>query len=93
MNKMNIYVEEYLGRKIKVLNSSDKTKIGIEGFVLNETKKTFQIKTNEEIKTIPKVGCIFEIHTDRKYLIDGDKIILRPEERLKLGKKLGCNNG
>lgn len=88
---MNAYVEEYLGRKITVKNSSDIQKIGLSGYVLDESKNVFTIKTKNDVKKIPKKGSEFEIIIDNlKYLIKGDLIEIRPEDRVRLMKKLGC---
>jgi len=87
---MNAYTAEYLGHNILVKKSSDKTKVGVSGIVLDETKNTFVIKTNEQskkegIKNIPKKGSEFEIEIDNvKYLISGEKILIRPEDRVKI---------
>ena len=70
-----------------MLNCPDLSKIGIEGFILNETQKTLVIETQDGTKMIPKKDCVFDIYFDKWVKIEGNKILLRPEDRIKLAKK------
>jgi len=79
-----------LGRLVKVFLSSDKSKIGISGKIIDETRNMIYIRTKEDIKKIPKKGSKFEIYIDKWEKVDGDRIIYRPEDRIKLVKKLRC---
>lgn len=51
---LNVKDCDNLGKKIKVINSSDNTKINIEGLVIYETDKLLTIKTKNNIKKIKK---------------------------------------
>ena len=76
--------DEFLGRFVKIYKSSDISKENIEGIILNETKNMFYILSKDKILKIPKKECIFMF--DNK-VIDGKKILFRPEERIKKIKK------
>lgn len=81
---MNKYQQEYIGKKIKIIQSENKQQQNIEGKIIDETKNTFTIKTkSKEIKII-KQGKTFEINGEK---IKGEKITKRPEERIKIKEK------
>jgi RNase P/RNase MRP subunit p29 len=80
MNIPKYYADEFLGKQIKVENSSDRLKIGIKGFVYNETKKMFFIKTKDGIKKIPKEYNVFLIDGN---IMEGNLLNYNPEDRIK----------
>jgi len=52
---LNLKDIDLIGKEIKIINSSDLTKIGVNGIVINETKNIVVIrKKNNEITTIKK---------------------------------------
>jgi len=80
------YTEIFLGKRVKIINSSDISKLNIEGTIIEETKNMFFIKTKkqEEVKKIPKKECIFniEINGENK-IIDGKEICYNLADRIK----------
>jgi len=89
---------EFIGLWLKIISSSNKNNVGIEGKVIDETKNTFtlQTKPTEEKerqisgrKKIIKNQCSFEItfKDNSKIQFSGKKIALRPEDRIKRLKK------
>lgn len=79
-----IYAAEFIGAKIKVIGAANRDLQGIEGSIIDETKNAFKIRTNrQEEKTVLKKNATFIIN-DAK--VNGDEIIKRPEERIKLKK-------
>lgn len=79
-----ILTEIFLGKNIKVINSCDKSKIDLEGIVLNETKNCFEIKTDKGNKNIPKKECIFNIEINGvNEKINGEEICYNIAERIK----------
>jgi len=80
MKKSKKYAENFIGKYIKIISSSDPNQIGIEGIVIYETKNTFHILKGEKIKIIPKKPNIFLINNQ---IIEGYKILFTPEMRLK----------
>lgn len=82
----NIFKHEFIGLKIKVVDSSHPGFIGIEGKVVNETKNTIKVEDNKgKEKIIPKKVSVFhfELHDGRKVEIEGKIIVARPEDRIK----------
>ena len=78
---------ELIGLKVSIVSSPDASIQNISGTVINETKNTLQLQSNDKIKTIQKLGNTFlfykyNIHIPGKYLIG------RPEERLTKVRKL-----
>ncbi|MDD3083906.1 MAG: ribonuclease P protein subunit [Candidatus ainarchaeum sp.] len=80
INNKNILVHEMIGMNVKVIESSDKQRIGVKGKIIDETKNTFIL---EGKKIIPKKECVFEFDIGEKVIVNGKDILKRPEERLK----------
>ena len=79
---------DFHGAILTVMNSTNKNNIGINGIVLFESRRTFNLLNKKnEIKTLLKNGCVFQ--TDIKYngmkiLIYGDNFIYKSAERTKI---------
>jgi len=81
---MMIHSAEFIGAQIKVIKAANKSLEGTEGSIVDETKSTFKIiNTKNEEKTLLKKGAVFLINNQR---INGNDILRRPEERIKLKK-------
>jgi ribonuclease P protein subunit POP4 len=84
LNENKKLSQVFLGKKIQVINSSDRSKIGINGFVLNETKNCFEIETIVGKKIVPKKESIFNIELNGvNEKIDGKDICYNLSERIK----------
>jgi RNase P/RNase MRP subunit p29 len=85
MNCNNLIRQELIGKKIKIINSSNKNIINLEGMIVDETYHTFKILIDEQIKVIFKKKLLFAVEIDdNKVIINGDDINKRPEERIKV---------
>ncbi|MFH1396526.1 MAG: ribonuclease P protein subunit [archaeon] len=82
MRKEKTFPDELIGKEIKIINSKNKTYLGLEGKIVDETRNTIQIETKTGIKTVLKSAIDFEIK-DSGQKIKGITIKKRPEERLK----------
>jgi ribonuclease P protein subunit POP4 len=84
----NLVRHELIGLKVKIKDSSNKSQIGLEGRVIDETFKILKIETNKGEKSIPKdiAIFIFTLPNGTKVQVDGKILIGRPEDRIK--KKL-----
>ncbi len=83
----NIIKHELIGLKVQVIKSSDPTKIGMEGTVVDETMNMLLVNTSKGIKKLSKAGNTFRFWIKgKKVEILGDVLVGRPEERIK--KKL-----
>jgi ribonuclease P protein subunit POP4 len=81
----NARCHELIGLEVRVIESSCGGRVGVGGMVVDETKKTFTIETPKGEKTVPKEECVFEFNLGggEKAVIEGKKILKRPEDRAK----------
>ncbi|MBU0472016.1 MAG: ribonuclease P protein subunit [Nanoarchaeota archaeon] len=74
--------QEYIGSDIEIIESTNKTLIGLKGKVIDETKNTISIKTkNNETKKLLKNVLKFKIG---QKIIDGKTITKKPQDRIKI---------
>ena len=77
---------ELVGLEVKIIHSSNRDLEGIQGKVVNETKKTITIEDGEgNEKIIPKGSTTFHFTLPEGVTveIDGKIIVSRPEDRIK----------
>ncbi|ADT83078.1 ribonuclease P protein component 1 [Thermococcus barophilus MP] len=68
---------------MRIRKSSHPELVGIEGYVIDETRNTLTI-VGEKVWIIPKNVVEFEFEVgNKKIVIDGKELIGRPEMRLK----------
>ena len=74
---------------VEVVDSANKVQVGIKGMIVDETKNLLTIETEKGIKKIQKKNSvfIFNIPDGKKVKVNGNKIAVRPEERIKLKVK------
>ena len=80
--------EELIGLIMEVEESSNRDMEGLRGRIVDETRNTFVIETEQgEEKRIPKSGnmFIFVLEDGTRARIRGDKLLARPEDRIKRG--------
>jgi ribonuclease P protein subunit POP4 len=85
----NLVRHELIGLTVEVAESTNKFQIGIKGTIVDETKNILTIETGNRLKKIQKKGSvfIFKIPDGKKVKVNGNKIAVRPEERIKLKVK------
>jgi len=84
MDKKMSNRDELIGLQVAIKQCSDPTWVGRTGLVVDETKNTFIIEIDDQKKKIAKKTAIFEFdHHGNKIIIDGSKIMYRPEDRIK----------
>jgi ribonuclease P protein subunit POP4 len=85
----NLIKHELIGLEVEIADSTNKFQVGVKGLVVDETKNTLTIETEKGMKKIQKKGStfIFKISSEKKVKVNGNKIAVRPEERLKLKVK------
>ncbi len=77
-----------IGLIMEVEESSNRDMEGLRGRIVDETRNTFVIETEQgEEKRIPKSGnmFIFVLEDGTRARIRGDKLLARPEDRIKRG--------
>lgn len=80
----NILRHELIGLYCKVKSSSNKSQIGIEGEIVDETMKMIILDTKTGRKKIGKKGTIFLVYLNgKKVCVDGNYLVGRPEDRIK----------
>ena len=80
----DILKSEFIGKNIKIIESQNKTLIGVKGEIVDETKNSFVVKTASGNKMLLKSQITFIVFLDGKEIkIDGKKLCFRPEERVK----------
>jgi len=84
----NLIYHELIGLEVQVLHHLSENYIGLNGIVIDETKNSLLILTSKGVKRILKKGgkFLFKL-SDKVYaLINGEDILARPEERVKMIK-------
>ncbi len=71
----------FLTRNISVIDSADPTLVGVEGTVLEETRRTIIVQTKNGEKTLAKDVIQFTLDSE-KNVIDGATVTQRPEDRI-----------
>lgn len=79
---MKTYPHELIGQEIEILKSKNKDNLKLKGKIVDETKYTFKVSYQGEIKTLMKNNITFKIKKDN-LIIEGKTITKRPEERIK----------
>ena len=75
---------EFIGLSVTILECTDPTWKGKTGQIIDETKNTFLIEIEKKKKIIEKKNDKFEfIKNGEKKSINGEKIVFRPEDRIK----------
>ena len=77
---MNIYNSNWLGSEINVVSSPDKTLVGRNGTVFDETKNTIKVNENGNQVVFGKSSIKFTIDNS-DVIIDGALVGQRPENR------------
>lgn len=81
MKDNDVVKYEFIGEKLKVVDSKNKDVIGIKGKIIDETKNMFILDNG---KKIIKDQSVVEISIgEKKFRINGKILVGRPEDRLK----------
>jgi len=83
-NNKTIVLHELIGLAVKVVKSHDRSQVGIHGTVIDETRNTLLIRTEEGIvKRVAKDISTFKFKYGRKsFVVDGKEINFRSWERI-----------
>ena len=84
IQQTNIIKAELIGTTVTIIKSKNKTLEGVYGKVVDETKYTLTIVSDNKKKKVLKKACTFEVKTkENTRTINGEFIERRPEERIK----------
>jgi ribonuclease P protein subunit POP4 len=81
----NILSHEWIGLHAKVVESTDASRIGIEGKVVDETRHTVVLETKRGEKVLPKAEVTLEMTLPHgeQVTVECKKTMYRPEDRIK----------
>lgn len=71
---------EFIGLEVEVIDSKNKSLIGVKGRIIDETKETFIIEYNKKTITIIKKMARLKINGQE---IEGMNLFGKPEDRIK----------
>jgi ribonuclease P protein subunit POP4 len=81
MNPKKIVKYEFIGTELEVVDSKNKSLIGIKGKITDETQNMFTLDNG---KKLIKSECTFKMKINSKLVeINGTVLVARPEDRLK----------
>ncbi len=84
MDEKTLARDELIGLHVKIKECTDPGWKGKTGVIVDETKNTFTIETEDKYKIIAKKTAVFEFnYHGEKITLDGSKIMYRPEDRIK----------
>ncbi|MBN2454623.1 ribonuclease P protein subunit [Candidatus Woesearchaeota archaeon] len=73
-----------IGKSVRVVEAKNKSLVGIEGSIVDESKNTFTVETEKGRKKMLKEQISLETTCKgKKVVIDGRFLLKRPEERIK----------
>ncbi len=74
---------ELIGLQVEVISASDPTLVGLKGRIVDETRNTLTIEGSGRERMIPKRGSVFRFEVGGKVDVEGERILFRPEDRIK----------
>ncbi|MEK6863116.1 MAG: ribonuclease P protein subunit [Nanoarchaeota archaeon] len=83
MVRKEVFPHELIGEEIEVVDSKNKSNVGIRGKVIDETRETIKVlqEDSKEAVLMKKI-IVFKLVKSGK-IISGENIAKRPEDRLK----------
>ncbi len=85
ITEKNIVRHELIGLQTEIVKSTDAKKQGLNGRIIDETKKMLLLRTEKGEKLVEKAVCTFRITlpNGKKADVNGMLLLGRPEERIK----------
>lgn len=81
MNDKKLVKYEFIGTEIEIIDSKNRSLIGMKGKISDETRNMFIL---DDDKKIIKSQCRFRMKINKKNVdIDGNDLVGRPEDRIK----------
>ena len=85
----NIGRHELIGLRMEVVSATDSSLVGTVGTITDETKNTLLVERDGKGEVrVPKRGTVIRVQLDDKDVeLDCNKIMYRPEDRIKRVKR------
>ncbi len=81
-NNRNIVLHELIGLDAEVVDSRDRSQIGLKGRVIRETKNLLYLLHESKTRRIVKITSTFRFAVGKEsFVVDGREINFRPYER------------
>lgn len=85
ITQQNIVNHELIGLDAQILESTNKTFVGLSGKIVDETKSMLLIETKHGTKMIAKRYNTWKFGlNDQSFIVNGGNISKRPEDRIKV---------
>ncbi|PUA33414.1 MAG: hypothetical protein B7O98_03045 [Zestosphaera tikiterensis] len=86
-SRRNLIYHELIGLQVIVKDHTDPSLMGVKGLVVDETQNMLEIERLDDGRRlkVPKAGgaYLFKLENNSFVLVNGDKLLGRPEDRLK----------
>ena len=82
VKKIKTFPHELIGQEIEIIDSTNKSELGLQGKVVDETKNILTISHEGNVKKLIKKNNTFKIKS-LNLIIEGMAITKRPEDRIK----------
>jgi ribonuclease P protein subunit POP4 len=81
-------MHELIGRRIQIIESSDKRWIGRYARIVDETRNMFTVSCDGTERMLPKKGTILSTKSgNERITIDASNLMFRPEDRIKKARR------
>ena len=89
MNPKDVLKYELIGIDAEIVDAKNKSLIGIKGKIIDETKNTITIETQDTTKKILKEQVTIKMKIQNKIaIVNGEKLVARAEDRIKKRNKI-----
>ena len=87
-DELSAYMEEFIGKNVSVVAHSNPILVGKEGTVIAETKRMLHVFGSSRFSIPKHTGKFKFTMKDGTSIINGDFILMRPEERPKSQRRI-----
>lgn len=85
----DIVRSELIGLEVEIIDSKNKSLIGLKGLIIDETKNMLSIEKDGVVKSVIKSQVTLKISFEgQTFQIDGKVLVGRPEDRLKKTRRI-----
>jgi len=89
VNAKNLPRHDLIGLCIRIVDAKNKSLVGLEGEIVNETRNMIEVDDGKKTRKIMKSQIKIEVEIQgKKYEVDGRVLVGRPEDRIKKIRRL-----